>query len=156
MTLLHVLGLFIIIHGVHCQRSRRQVDQLGNMVQHKLGGGRWTARFDYINYGCYCGLGGCGQPLDGIDRCCQIHDECYGNISTMNTSCRWYQSPHLTMYTWSFDSKKNIVCGDKPHTCLREICDCDKTVVECIMGKEYHANLKNTDRIRNCLHFHPF
>lgn len=31
----------------------------------------------FKGYGCYCGFLGSGYALDGIDRCCKMHDYCY-------------------------------------------------------------------------------
>uniref|UniRef100_A0A4W3GMA3 Phospholipase A2-like central domain-containing protein n=1 Tax=Callorhinchus milii TaxID=7868 RepID=A0A4W3GMA3_CALMI len=36
-------------------------------------------------YGCYCGRGGDGIPLDEFDRCCFTHDCCYDRA--LHTSC---------------------------------------------------------------------
>ncbi|XP_078186742.1 group IIC secretory phospholipase A2 isoform X1 [Callithrix jacchus] len=44
------------------------------MVKHITG---WSAFFSYYRYGCYCGLGSKGIPVDDTDRCCRAHDCCY-------------------------------------------------------------------------------
>ena len=34
-------------------------------------------QFDYTGFGCYCGVGGNGYPIDETDACCQFHDTCW-------------------------------------------------------------------------------
>ncbi|NXO01977.1 PA2 phospholipase, partial [Rhinopomastus cyanomelas] len=37
-------------------------------------------------YGCYCGLGGWGQPhTRRTGKCCQTHDSCYSSL--LNSGC---------------------------------------------------------------------
>uniref|UniRef100_A0A8C9JBR4 Phospholipase A2 n=1 Tax=Panthera tigris altaica TaxID=74533 RepID=A0A8C9JBR4_PANTA len=48
----------------------------------------------YIGYGCYCGLGGHGQPRDAIDWCCHRHDCCYTRAE--QAGC----SPKMERYSW--------------------------------------------------------
>uniref|UniRef100_A0AC11C8J1 Phospholipase A2 group X n=1 Tax=Ovis aries TaxID=9940 RepID=A0AC11C8J1_SHEEP len=49
----------------------------------------------YVKYGCFCGLGGHGQPQDAIDWCCHAHDCCYTHAE--NSGC----SPKLQPYSWN-------------------------------------------------------
>eukprot|EP00058_Branchiostoma_floridae_P000999 XP_002586487.1 hypothetical protein BRAFLDRAFT_75125 [Branchiostoma floridae] len=57
-------------------RQKRNLLQFGRMTW------KVTGRFplDYNNYGCYCGWGGAGIPVDGIDICCRDHDACYRRV----------------------------------------------------------------------------
>ncbi|KAL6085665.1 hypothetical protein STEG23_032691 [Scotinomys teguina] len=48
----------------------------------------------YMNYGCYCGLGGHGEPRDAIDWCCHHHDCCYSRAQ--EAGC----SPKIDHYSW--------------------------------------------------------
>ena len=47
----------------------------------------------YDFYGCWCGPGGSGTPVDDVDRCCQKHDFCYDKILEKH-KC----SPYITQY----------------------------------------------------------
>nr|P59067.1 RecName: Full=Phospholipase A2 superbin a; Short=svPLA2; AltName: Full=Phosphatidylcholine 2-acylhydrolase [Austrelaps superbus] len=49
--------------------------QFKNMIQCANHGRRAT--WHYLDYGCYCGPGGLGTPVDELDRCCKTHDDCY-------------------------------------------------------------------------------
>nr|AHJ09568.1 phospholipase A2 [Ovophis monticola]AHJ09569.1 phospholipase A2 [Ovophis monticola] len=75
----------------------------------------------YGSYGCYCGSGGQGQPKDASDRCCFVHDCCYGKV----TGC----DPKEDFYTYTEENGAVVCGGDDP--CKKEICECDKNAAIC-------------------------
>ncbi|XP_045632048.1 group 10 secretory phospholipase A2-like [Ursus americanus] len=87
----------------------------------------------YIRYGCYCGLGGHGQPRDAIDWCCHRHDCCYTHAE--QAGCR----PKIERYSWQCDNQ-NIVCGPTKNKCEELLCKCDKEIAYCLAQTKY--NLK--------------
>nr|KAF6490002.1 hypothetical protein HJG59_010376 [Molossus molossus] len=64
----------------------------------------------YVSYGCYCGLGGHGQPLDAIDRCCHHHDCCYQRAMD-EAGCQG----KVKSYSWKC-IRQHIECGESPAT----------------------------------------
>ena len=46
------------------KRVKRDLRQFGRMIKCATK----RSPLDYINYGCYCGLGGRGHPVDDTDR----------------------------------------------------------------------------------------
>ncbi|XP_015346564.1 group 10 secretory phospholipase A2 [Marmota marmota marmota] len=85
----------------------------------------------YMNYGCYCGLGGHGQPQDAIDWCCYHHDCCYTRAE--EAGC----SPKLERYSWQCDNQR-ILCGSTDDECQKLLCKCDKEIAYCLAGTKYN------------------
>nr|AHJ09565.1 phospholipase A2 [Ovophis okinavensis] len=88
----------------------------------------------YGSYGCYCGAGGQGRPQDPSDRCCFVHDCCYGKVTGCNTKDEFY--------TYSEENGAITCGGESP--CLKEVCECDLAVAICFRdnldtynGKKY-------------------
>ncbi|XP_048391350.1 basic phospholipase A2 PA-12C-like [Stegostoma tigrinum] len=130
-------------------RWKRHLDQLGSMIECRVGGGRWLSRLDYFDYGCYCGFGGHGRPLDAVDRCCWQHDLCYGKIES-DGKCRWFEYPYWTQYSWSCHRGHSLTCSDPKNTCGREICKCDKQLVDCFSKASYDPELRSINKAEKC------
>uniref|UniRef100_A0A8D0DN42 Phospholipase A2 n=1 Tax=Salvator merianae TaxID=96440 RepID=A0A8D0DN42_SALMN len=76
----------------------------------------------YSTYGCYCGIGGKGDPVDATDSCCKTHDCCYEKLRECNTKTDRYR----------FRTQ-----------CEKRICECDKAAAIC-----FRDNLKSTYHLK--------
>ncbi|CAK6444671.1 unnamed protein product [Pipistrellus nathusii] len=86
----------------------------------------------YISYGCYCGLGGRGEPVDAIDRCCYHHDCCYQRAKK-EAGC----ITKLQSYPWTCNDQR-IECGPTEDKCEELLCKCDQELAYCLAPAEYH------------------
>ncbi|MFH4982941.1 hypothetical protein AB6A40_009650 [Gnathostoma spinigerum] len=86
--------------------------------------------FYYNGYGCYCGYGGGGTPVDDIDRCCMEHDYCYSKATTIG-GCSWAIQKYLTNYHYQCTDHEAYCLKEKNDCCQEWLCECDRAVVYC-------------------------
>ncbi|XP_070238376.1 putative inactive group IIC secretory phospholipase A2 isoform X1 [Bos mutus] len=103
-----VFGVLVVFASCLMAPTHSSFWQFQRMVKHITGR---SAFFSYYGYGCYCGLGGKGTPVDNTDRCCLAHDCCYERVKHLG--CQ----PVLNGY--QFRVVNGTVICSRPQTCLR-------------------------------------
>ncbi|XP_008263997.3 putative inactive group IIC secretory phospholipase A2 [Oryctolagus cuniculus] len=123
MRLLAVLAIFVSCWAAPAHSSFWQFQRMVKRIT-----GR-SAFFSYYGYGCYCGLGGKGTPVDDTDRCCLAHDCCYEKLKALG--CQ----PVLSGYQFHVVNG-SVVCRctlgpGASCLCGLKACECDKRSVYC-------------------------
>ncbi|XP_004679421.1 PREDICTED: group IID secretory phospholipase A2 [Condylura cristata] len=119
MELLLLCTLVLFAGVIPAQSS---ILNLNSMIQRVTGK---IPFFSYWPYGCYCGVGGKGQPKDASDWCCRVHDCCYAHL--MHHGCQIFWDK----YKYNI-SQGNIQCSTKGSWCQKKLCACDKEVALCL------------------------
>ncbi|CAH1238066.1 PLA2G1B [Branchiostoma lanceolatum] len=123
------------------ERGYRSILQFGNMISCA------TQRdpSDYSGYGCYCGYGGGGTPMDGVDRCCQQHDQCYGMVQDR---CGYY---YAYLFPYSSSCKRRRITCHRPwwswSECPIMLCECDRMAAYCFA---WYRDRYNPDNYGRC------
>uniref|UniRef100_A0A5S6QX06 Phospholipase A2 n=1 Tax=Trichuris muris TaxID=70415 RepID=A0A5S6QX06_TRIMR len=84
----------------------------------------------YVNYGCWCGFGGSGEPVDNVDKCCQAHDFCYDN-ALRNGFCSLWQL-YTTWYWWRCTNGRPYCFEKQSSSCGSALCECDRQIALCL------------------------
>nr|F8J2D2.1 RecName: Full=Phospholipase A2 PS22; Short=svPLA2; AltName: Full=Phosphatidylcholine 2-acylhydrolase; Flags: Precursor [Drysdalia coronoides]ACR78472.1 putative phospholipase A2 PS22 [Drysdalia coronoides] len=115
--------------------------QFGYLIQCANHGSRAT--WHYMDYGCYCGAGGSGTPVDDLDRCCKIHDDCYGDAEKKGCS------PKMLAYDY-YCGENGPYCKNIKKECQRFVCACDVQAAKCFAGAPYNDANWNIDTTKHC------
>ena len=127
--------------------EQASVFDFGNMIVACTAGTPPAAmkRSDYWDYGCYCGLGGAGTPVDATDECCQTHDRCWDKVKkdtgvscfgenyANNTNDPATGLPTADCSKWTFAESCSVAkhpTNNKPEE--EACCKCDLEATQCV------------------------
>ncbi|XP_036904460.1 otoconin-90 isoform X2 [Sturnira hondurensis] len=89
---------------------------------------------EFESYGCHCGRGGQGEPVDALDRCCWSHHCCLQQVRRLG--CRLERLP-----------QSPVGCMDGAPTCVGQslcaklLCTCDQTAAQCMAAAFFNQSL---------------
>ncbi|XP_077168121.1 basic phospholipase A2 VRV-PL-VIIIa-like [Paroedura picta] len=114
-----VLWGVIVLLACNMHLAQGSLLEFGQMIKIATGESAFPT---YTTYGCYCGLGGKGQPQDATDRCCLAHDCCY---RALKEECK----PKTDRYKFT-SHNGNLTC-EEGSWCEMETCKCDRVAALC-------------------------
>lgn len=88
----------------------------------------------FQGYGCFCGYLGSGEPVDGIDTCCKMHDWCYTTSTCMGLD---YDLPYFVPFKWKCNGGAPYCIPGKSaksgrNSCSHQLCECDREFSMCL------------------------
>uniref|UniRef100_A0A3Q0SE63 Phospholipase A2 n=1 Tax=Amphilophus citrinellus TaxID=61819 RepID=A0A3Q0SE63_AMPCI len=135
-------SLLIVLLGLPALLGYRAVWQFRSMILCTVPDS-WPA-LDYADYGCYCGFGGSGAPLDELDRCCQIHDQCYNDAMQHDECWPILDNPYTEIYSYHCDkASRTVTCLSDNNPCETFICECDRNAAMCFANAQYNPENVN-------------
>ncbi|KYO31553.1 phospholipase A2 homolog otoconin-22 [Alligator mississippiensis] len=88
---------------------------------------------NFSNYGCHCGPGTQGVPVDPIDKCCHGHDCCYNKAQMFGCT------PDTHRYRFYANGDK-IKCVKSRDQCEKMVCECDQKAASCFRKHLFSYN----------------
>ncbi|XP_041643408.1 phospholipase A2, minor isoenzyme-like [Cheilinus undulatus] len=125
----------------------RALWQFGTMIECAQPG---TSAFEYNNYGCWCGFGGSGTPLDEVDECCRVHDKCYEKSRKTPGCTAVSDLPYILSYDFTC-SNQEVTCSGTNNKCQAAVCECDRVAAHCFARTTYNPEHKNVDPKVHCV-----
>ncbi|KAK7896397.1 hypothetical protein WMY93_021722 [Mugilogobius chulae] len=139
MKAVAVLCLLALSLDLSNSLDYRALNQFRNMILCLLPDS-WPL-LDYADYGCYCGKGGSGTPVDELDKCCQVHDQCYSDAMQHDDCWPVFDNPYTEIYSYSCDeSQRKLSCLSDNNACEMFICECDRLAAECFARSPWNQS----------------
>uniref|UniRef100_A0A3B4T4V6 Phospholipase A2 n=1 Tax=Seriola dumerili TaxID=41447 RepID=A0A3B4T4V6_SERDU len=104
----------------------------------------------YSDYGCWCGFGGRGTPLDEVDMCCKVHDKCYERSRKTPGCTAIADLPYVLVYDFAC-SNQQVTCSAANNKCQAAVCECDRVAAHCFAQATYNPQNKNLDPKVHCV-----
>ncbi|XP_042187649.1 basic phospholipase A2 homolog textilotoxin B chain-like [Callorhinchus milii] len=140
-----IAGLLV---GAEGRRGRRDLVQLAEMLACSTGKSMARVSWDYVDYGCWCGVHGSGAAVDGTDRCCRKHDQCYAKLIAR---CPGF-SVYFTKYVFHCYSNQRVKCDDVDDDCGSALCQCDQRLAVCVGSQtDYNPKFRHHRARRHCV-----
>ncbi|KAM4614132.1 phospholipase A2, minor isoenzyme-like [Discoglossus pictus] len=147
MRLEVVLILLFTVGALSLRRWKRNLFQFRQMIKCTIPGSNPTRQFN--DYGCHCGYGGSGAPVDDLDRCCQVHDICYRDLKKGEDCNSIFDHPFMEVYAYSCDNNA-VTCTGANNPCEMHICECDRRAAVCFSNAAYNETHKSLDVDIHC------
>ncbi|XP_052610895.1 phospholipase A2-like [Peromyscus californicus insignis] len=96
---------------------------------------------EYNYYGCYCGFLRFFNPVEDLDRCCQIHDNCLAQVNNLENCAVLIRNPYTSSYSYSC-SGSEITCSEENNPCEAFICNCAHQAAICFFNTPYNKQNK--------------